>query len=116
MGRDDENARWFEDSVDLGKRSSKRPTWKVVHGVERNDPGEGPRSKRDRTHVATGQADIASALARYEEHLLRQVHSNDTESSPFGEVLTDLAGTATEVENGRSDTNPFSEGIKNLPI
>ena len=101
--------------MDLGQRSLKRRSWKVVDGVKRDDAREGPRIEGNRANIATNDAAIASATSRHKEHLLRQIHPNH-EKSVFGKVLTNLARTTTEVENGLSGSNALDEGIKDLAI
>ncbi len=46
---------------------------------------------------------------------MREVHSNH-EKSEFGEVLTNLTRTATEVENELSGGDPPGEGIEDPTI
>ena len=46
---------------------------------------------------------------------MRQVHSNH-EKSEFGEVLTNLTWTATEVANDLSGRDPPGEGMEDLAI
>src|ERR1700680_5151392 len=113
MGGDDERTGRFEDPVDLGKRCPKRRSWKVMNRVVRDDARERPRTKGHRAHVATSHATIPSASARHLEHPWRQVHSNDDQSA-FGKVLTNLARTATEVENGLSGSDPLDDPVKDL--
>jgi hypothetical protein len=71
---------------------------------------EGPR-----THVATHHATIPGTSARHLKHLLRQVHSNH-EQSASGKVLTNLARTATEIENGLSGREGPDDRVEDLAI
>ena len=115
VGGDDERSRWLENTVDLGRRGSERPSWQVVDGVERRDTRERSGAHGDGAHVATKHATATRASARHQEHPPRRVQA-DHHKSEFDEVLTNLTRTAAEVEHQRSGLDPPGEAMEDLAI
>jgi hypothetical protein len=106
VGCHHELAARFEDPADLSQRGLERRSSKVVHGVERDNPRERSGRERSGSHVTAHEAGVPSASPRLNKHLESQIQTDHSKAT-LGEVLTDLARSATKIEDRQFSVYPF---------